>query len=89
MLDKIHTFAKQKTEFYYLIELMKNEQTIITAIHNIKSNKGSKIAGTDMKEINAYLQMEPLRLIKKVRKAIDNYEPLPVKRVYIPQKNGK
>lgn len=89
VLDKIHTFAKQKTEFYDLIELMKNEQTIITAIHNIKSNKGSKTAGIDKKEINAHLQMDTLRLIKKVRKAIDNYEPLPVRRVYIPKKNGK
>lgn len=81
--------SKKDSEFYDLIELMKNEQTIITAIHNIKSNKGSKTAGIDKVDINKYLQMEPEKLIRLIKESIDDYQPSPVRRVYIPKKNGK
>ena len=35
VLDKIYENSKKNTKFYDLVEVMKNEQTIITAIHNI------------------------------------------------------
>lgn len=54
-LDTIYDNSKQNIEIYDLIELMKNEQIIITAIHNIKSNKGSKTSGVDKKQIDYYL----------------------------------
>lgn len=74
---------------YGLIEIMKSRETIITAIHNMKSNKGSKTAGIDKKDINVYLQMEESKLLRIVRNSIDNYFPRAVKRVYIPKRNGK
>lgn len=89
VLDKIYNNAKVNTEFYDLIEIMKNEQTIITAIHNIKSNKGSMTVGIDNNDINKYLQMETGKLIQLIRKYIENYRPSAVRRVYIPKKNGK
>lgn len=33
-----------------LVEAMAHEVTIVTAIHNIKSNKGSKTAGVEQDE---------------------------------------
>lgn len=54
---------------------MKNEQTIIIAIHNIKSNKGSFTAGIDKVNIDKYLQMDITKLINLIRKCIDNYKP--------------
>lgn len=36
---------------------MANEITIVTAVHNIKSNKGSKTAGVDKVNMDKYLQM--------------------------------
>ncbi|QUH21520.1 reverse transcriptase domain-containing protein [Alkaliphilus sp. B6464] len=88
-LDLIYKNSKSDAEIYDIIELMKNEQTIITAIHNIKANKGSKTAGIDKKEIDYYLQMDNNKLLKLIIKAIENYNPQPVKRVYIPKENRK
>lgn len=89
VLDKIYENSKKNTEFYDLVEVMKNEQTIIIAIHNIKSNKGSFTAGIDEINIDKYLQMDTTKLINLIRKCIDNYKPNAVRRVYIPKKNGK
>ena len=89
VLDKMYENSKKNTEFYDLVEVMKNEQTIITAIHNIKSNKGSFTAGIDKVNIDKYLQMDTTKLINLIRKCIDNYKPNAVRRVYIPKKNGK
>jgi len=89
VLDKIYENAKINTEFYDIIDVMKNEQTIITAIHNVKSNKGSMTVGIDNKDINKYLQMETGKLIQLIRNYIENYSPSAVRRVYIPKKNGK
>ncbi|MEQ6388615.1 group II intron reverse transcriptase/maturase [Bacillaceae bacterium S4-13-58] len=88
--DTMYDLAKKGEEpFYNLIELMINEQTIITAIHNIKSNKGSKTAGIDSKDIDYYLQMPSPKLIRLIRRTINRYNPFPVKRKYIPKDNGK
>lgn len=46
-LDFLYVKSKEGISFTGLIEAMVNEVTIVTAIHNIKSNKGSKTAGTD------------------------------------------
>ncbi|MGN7300319.1 group II intron reverse transcriptase/maturase [Ferdinandcohnia sp. SAFN-114] len=89
-LDRMYDLSKNGDEpFYNLIEMMKNEQTILSAVHNIKSNKGSKTVGVDSKDIDYYLQMPSRKLIGIIRKAINNYRPLPVRREYIPKGNGK
>ena len=50
-LKKIQDFLYEKSgqgvSFTGLVEAMANEVTIVTAGHNIKSNKGSKTAGVD------------------------------------------
>ena len=50
-LKKIQDFLYEKSgqgvSFTGLVEAMVNEVTIVTAVHNIKSNKGSKTAGVD------------------------------------------
>lgn len=90
VLDTMYENSKKDNcEFYDLIELMKNEETIISAIHRIKANKGSYTAGIDKKDINKYLQMKADKLIKLIQDTIDDYHPSPVRRVYIPKKNGK
>ncbi|MFC0273590.1 group II intron reverse transcriptase/maturase [Metabacillus herbersteinensis] len=88
-LDGMHDKAiNYKKPFYGLIELMSDTQTIMTAIHNIKSNKGSMTAGIDGKEVNYYLQMDAGTLIKLIKKSINEYSPKPVKRQYIPKSNS-
>lgn len=89
-LDLIYKKAKEdNSSFHGMIELMKNKQAIKTAIHNIKSNRGSKTVGIDKKDVNYYLQMETEQLIKLIWEHIDNYKPKPVRRYYIDKGNGK
>ena len=50
--DLLYEKSGQKVSFTGLLEAMVNEVTIVTAIHNIKSNKGSKTAGVDKMKIH-------------------------------------
>lgn len=68
---------------------MCHEVTIVTAVHNIKSNKGSKTAGVDEIKMDSYLQMPKQELIDLIRRKFHKYQPKPARRVYIPKSNGK
>ena len=57
VLDFLYEKSKEGIAFTGLVEAMVNEVTIVTAIHNIKSNKGSKTAGVDQMKMDRYLQM--------------------------------
>ena len=94
ILDQLYTVAKQAIEagrqpkFKDLLELAKSEVTIITAIHNIKSNHGSKTAGTDDVIIPDILEKQYPEVILMVQNALDDYKPYLLRRVWIP-KPGK
>ena len=88
-LDFLYEKSKDGISFTGLVEAMVNEITIVTAIHNIKSNKGSKTAGVDQVKMDKYLQMPRDELIALIRESFSNYRPKPARRVYIPKKNGK
>ena len=72
-----------------MFEAAANEVTIITAIHNIKSNKGSKTAGVDGNKINKYLQMPKEKVVNLIQSKLQKYYPKPAKRIYIEKSNGK
>lgn len=67
--DKMYFLSKEAKEsrtrpaFKGLMEIITSDVTIITAIHNIKSNKGSKTAGTDEEIITKYLQQNSCLLV--------------------------
>ena len=54
-LDFLYKKSQEGVSFTGLVEAMSNEVTIVTAIHNIKSNKGSKTAGVDQIKMDRYL----------------------------------
>lgn len=89
LLDEMYQEAKKGGSFYGLTEMLFNEEVITTAIHNIKSNHGSKTAGMDGKGIDEYLQMDKEDLINLIQSQVNDYNPKPVKRVYIPKNNIK
>lgn len=68
---------------------MANEVTIVTAVHNIKSNKGSRTAGVDKIKMDKYLQMPKDELILLIQSSFRNYRPKPARREYIEKSNGK
>lgn len=87
--DQIYQEARDgKRNFYGLLELVTNPVTIITAIHRVKANKGRNTPGSDGKRMNDLLNMEYQEVIQLVQKAIQDYHPTPVRRVWI-DKPGK
>lgn len=88
-LDFLCEKSRQRTAFTGLLEAMINPITIVTAVHNIKSNKGSKTAGVDGMNMDRYLQMPRDELIQTIQSIFQDYKPKPAKRVYIDKGNGK
>lgn len=86
-LKKIQDFLYEKSgqgvSFTGLVEAMVNEVTIVTAVHNIKSNKGSKTAGVDKIKMDKYLQMPKDELILLIQSCFRNYRPKPARREYL------
>ena len=93
--DEMYAMSKKAIElktrpiFKGLMEIIVSETVIITAIHNIKSNKGSKTPGTDGEVITKYLQNEYARTIKMIRDYANNYEPALIRREWIPKPGKK
>ena len=87
--DLLYEKSGQGIPFSGLLEAMVNEATIVTAVHNIKSNKGSKTAGVDGVSMDRYLQMPRDELITLIQSTAANYKPKPARRVYVPKSNGK
>lgn len=87
--DMLYEKSGQGVSFTGLVEAMAHEVTIVTAIHNIKSNKGSKTAGVDKMKMDKYLQMPKDELILLIQSCFRKYQPKPARREYIPKSNGK
>lgn len=79
---------RQKSNFTGILEIIASEPNIVSAIHKIKSNKGSHTAGVDGKVIDDCLNMKYEELLEYVRKKLYDYKPDKVRRVWIP-KPGK
>jgi group II intron reverse transcriptase/maturase len=95
LLDEMFIKTKQcieqgtKPTHKNLMQLISSEVTILTAIHNIKANKGSRTAGSDGELMrNDILEKEYPDVISRVKSCLKDYSPMPVRRVYIP-KPGK
>lgn len=93
--DKLYQHSKEVYEaggrpaFKGLIEIMSAEATILTAIHNIKSNHGSETPGVDKKKMRQdYLQKTYKWVIQDIQRAFQHFEPQQIRRVYI-DKPGK
>lgn len=86
--DFLYAQSQQNNNFTGLLEAVISETTIITAIHNIKSNKGSKTAGVDKVKMDKYLQMPKDKVVGIVQSNLRHYLPKPARRVYI-KGNGK
>lgn len=87
--DMLYEKSGQNVSFTGLLEAMANEVTIVTAIHNIKSNKGSQTAGVDGVKMDKYLQMPKEALLKLIQSSFADYRPRPAMRCDIEKSNGK
>lgn len=87
--DFLYEEAKSNKCFTGIMEAAANEVVIITAVHNIKSNKGSKTPGIDNRKMDKYLQMPKEEMLHLVQMTLMDYKPKPAKRIYIKKSNGK
>ena len=94
LLDNLYETSKtkiknnEKPKFKGLIEIISSDVVIVTAIHNIKSNAGSKTPGSDGMIINDILQKNYNKVIDLVKENLKEYKPMEVRRVWI-DKPGK
>ena len=93
--DKLYQHSKEvydaggRPAFKGLLEIMSAEATIVTAIHNIKSNHGSETPGVDSKTMRRdYLQRSHTWVIRDIQSAFKHFEPQQIRRKYI-DKPGK
>ena len=86
---KQNSKENKKLKFKGLMEIISSEITIMTAIHNMKSNQGSKTVGTDNKTIRDFLEESYEFVIDTVKEQLNNYNPSAIRRVHIPKGNGK
>ena len=88
--DKLYQHSKEvydaggRPAFKGLLEIMSAEATIITAIHNIKSNHGSETPGVDFKTMRKdYLEKPYQWVIKDIQGALKHFEAQEIRRKYI------
>ncbi|NMM64803.1 group II intron reverse transcriptase/maturase [Clostridium sp. P21] len=92
--DQMYSISKEKIKnnsrpaFKDLIEIIKCDEVIISAIHRMKSNRGSKTPGVNGRTIDNILQMGYSEVIKMIVHKLDTYKAGKIRRVYIP-KPGK
>ena len=86
--DFLYAKSQENKNFTGLLEAAASEVTIVTAIHNIKSNKGTKTTGVDKIKMDKYLQMPREDVVSLVQNSLYQYRPKPARRVYIAKSNG-
>jgi group II intron reverse transcriptase/maturase len=94
-VDELYDIAKKALEqgkrpsIRGLVEIISSEATIVTAIHNIKSNKGSKTPGVDSKTMQRdYLEKPYKWVIEDIQSAFVKFTPQKIRREYV-DKPGK
>lgn len=83
--DELYAQSKNGNNFYKVLEIIGSEQNICLAYRNLKTNSGSKTAGTDGLTIDDIKHLCDEDIIMKVRSSLDNYQPKSVRRVFIPK----
>lgn len=87
--DKLYAQSKNGNNFYKLYELIVSDNNVLLAYRNIKRNTGSNTKGTDGKTVKEYANISVDELINIVRNRLANFQPMSVRRVFIPKSNGR
>lgn len=95
ILDSLYQKAKldqqngELPKFKNLLEIASSEPVIMSAIHKIKANKGSRTAGVDGKTMKEFLEMDTEEVFHIIKKQLGNYHPDKIRKKYIDKGNGK
>jgi group II intron reverse transcriptase/maturase len=89
LFDELYAKGQQGETFTELMPLISKRENILLAYRNIKTNTGSKTAGTDELTISNIGCLTPDEIVNEVRqligKNINDYNPKPVRRKDIPK----
>lgn len=84
--DELYRKSKEGIKnFRGLMEIILSRVNIDTAIHNMKSNSGSKTPGIDKLNINDILRLDRNKVYEIIREKCSHYKAEKVRRVYIPK----
>ncbi|WP_028594674.1 group II intron reverse transcriptase/maturase [Paenibacillus assamensis] len=86
---ELYDRASRKESFSNLYDIITTRENILLAHRTIKSNKGSKTAGTDGKTIDDIKVLTDGEIVSFIQQKLLNYQPKKVRRVLIPKPNGK
>lgn len=89
MYDELYRKSKEGYNFKKLMEIITHDDNIRLAYRNLKFNKGSYTSGVDKKDIRDYESLNEDDFILYIRRRLENFQPMPVRRVEIPKPNGK
>lgn len=87
--DELYLKSKMGEDFTDLMQIILKRENILLAYRNMKTNMGSKTAGTDKLTISDIGKLPPDKVIEKVRYILcgnnHGYRPKPVRRKDIPK----
>jgi RNA-directed DNA polymerase len=87
-IDLYDRSLNQET-FSRLYDIITSRENILLSYRTIKSNKGSKTAGTDSKTIDDIKKLSDDELVTEIQDKLKNYRPKKVRRKLIQKENGK
>lgn len=89
IFSELYGRAQNKEIFTNLYDMITSRENILLAYRTVKSNKGSKTAGTDGRTIDDIKTASEEELVELITGKLLNYRPKKVRRVFIPKPNGK
>ncbi|MEJ8553514.1 group II intron reverse transcriptase/maturase [Tepidibacter sp. Z1-5] len=88
IFDGLYNDSSNQVEFKNLMDTIANDNNIRLAFRVIKSNTGSKTAGTDGITIQDFKKESLDEYISLVKNKLNNFKPDTIRRVFIPKENG-
>ncbi len=87
--SELYDKSSKKESFSHLYDIITSRKNILLAYRTIKSNKGSKTAGTDKKTIVDLKKLSESQIVNEIQNKLKNYRPKKVRRKLIEKENGK
>ncbi|CAM3607243.1 reverse transcriptase [Hydrogenibacillus schlegelii] len=88
VFDLLYERSRKGESLEDLYEIVISRENILLAYRNLKDNEGSETPGVDGLTIRDLARMSEDELVSMVRNALEEFEPQPVRRVFIPKPNG-
>ncbi len=89
VFDNLYKKSKEGHKFKNLMDIITSDENLLLAYRNIKSNKGSKTAGTNKNTIDNISVLPVDEYLRYMKERFNNFSPMQVRRVEIPKPNGK